>query len=99
MSSDSAVAFVERIRSDSEFQAKLADAQGPAERVALAREAGFDVSTEDIGAIRSTLGIEELSDEELERVAGGMSTTTAATIIGSAASAGVIAGEVAAAFL
>jgi predicted ribosomally synthesized peptide with nif11-like leader len=99
VSSEAAVAFVERIKSDETFQTKLADAPGPAERLAIAREEGFDVSADDLGAIRRTLGVEELSDEELERVAGGMSTTTAATIIAGSATAGVVAGEVAAAFI
>ena len=42
----------------------------------MARAAGYDLSAEDMPAIKSALGIEELSDEDLEKVAGGVGTTT-----------------------
>jgi predicted ribosomally synthesized peptide with nif11-like leader len=84
MATEAATAFAERLKSDEAFQAKLAGAADRAERLALAKEAGFDLSADDIGAVKQALGIEELSDEDLARVAGGIGTTTAATITAAA---------------
>jgi predicted ribosomally synthesized peptide with nif11-like leader len=95
MTTEAATAFAERLKSDEALQAKLAGAADRAERLALAKAEGFDLSADDIGAVKQALGIEELSDEDLEKVAGGVGTGT--TVVYSAASA--FATVVAAAFL
>ena len=70
-----AQAFVERLSTDEGFRDQLAAAPTPEERLRIANDAGFAVGPDDVGAIRSAVGIEELSDEDLEKVAGGMSDT------------------------
>jgi predicted ribosomally synthesized peptide with nif11-like leader len=59
-----------KLREDAELQEKFKGAQDLDAAVAIAREAGFDVSKADWlrHQAKQTL---ELSDEELERVAGG----------------------------
>jgi predicted ribosomally synthesized peptide with nif11-like leader len=100
VSTEGAVAFVEKSKSDEGFQSKLAEAGSPEERLALARAEGFDVGPGDVGAMKNALGIQELSDEDLERVAGGMGSTTVGTIAsGGSVVVGAVAGEVAAAFI
>jgi predicted ribosomally synthesized peptide with nif11-like leader len=100
MMTEVATAFAERLKSDEAFQSRLAGAETGEARLAIAREEGFELSADDVGAVKSALGLQALSDEELERIAGGIGTTTTATIaVGSAASAGAVAGEVAAAFV
>jgi predicted ribosomally synthesized peptide with nif11-like leader len=76
VTTEAATAFAERLKSDEALQAKLAGATDRAERLALAREEGFELSADDVDAVKRALGIEELSDEDLERVAGGVSATT-----------------------
>jgi predicted ribosomally synthesized peptide with nif11-like leader len=80
MTKEAANAFAERLRADEALQAKLAGAADRAARLALAREEGFDLGAEDIGAVKQALSIEELSDDDLEKVAGGLGVTTTATI-------------------
>lgn len=75
MSKAGATAFAERLTSDEAFRSKLAEADR-AERLTLVRAEGFDLSADDVGAVKEALGIEELSEADLERVAGGGGTTT-----------------------
>ena len=85
MTQESATAFAERISTDEAFRDRLTAASTPEERRQIAGEAGFDVSRNDLPAIRGALGIEELSDEDLEKVAGGMDTSSViGTVMGSA---------------
>lgn len=70
------MAFVERLKRDVAFQSKLVDAPTPGERLAIAREEGFDLSHDDVAAVRRALSVEELSDDDLERVAGGVGAVT-----------------------
>ncbi|MDA8354977.1 MAG: Nif11-like leader peptide family RiPP precursor [Actinomycetota bacterium] len=81
MTEETVKAFVERLSSDEAFRSRLAAAPTPAERQEMARAAGYDLSAEDMPAIKSALGIEELSDEDLEKVAGGAGTSTAVGIV------------------
>ena len=71
MSEQSAIAYAERIKNDSEFRLSLAAAPDREARRAVAQEAGYDVGAEDVPAIKAALGFSEISDEDLERVAGG----------------------------
>ena len=67
MSEEQLKAFLEKVKSDTNLQEKL-KAADDAEAVAeIAKEAGFSISVDDITQAQS-----ELSDEELEGVAGGL---------------------------
>jgi predicted ribosomally synthesized peptide with nif11-like leader len=79
MSKDAAIALAERLKTDEALQTRLAGAADPSERLAIVREEGFDLSRDDAAAVKQALGVEELSDEDLARVAGGGSTTTIVT--------------------
>ena len=66
MSQEQVQAFLEKVKDDSSLQEKLkasADANAVA---AIAKDAGFSISADDLTKAQS-----ELSEEELEGVAGG----------------------------
>ena len=67
MSEEQLKAFIAKVQADSSLQEQL-KAEG-ADVVAIAKAAGFSITTEDLN-IRS----KELSDNELEGVAGGNET-------------------------
>ena len=75
MSEEQLKAFLEKVKADTSLQEKLkaaADATKPKAAdanavAAIAKEAGFSISADDINKAQS-----ELSDEELEGVAGGL---------------------------
>src|SRR5215471_2726630 len=77
MSAEGATALFERISSDEEFQAQLEGAETPEEKRRIVTEAGYDVSRDDLPTIRKLSGVSELSDEDLESVAGGIRTSAA----------------------
>ena len=66
MSTESARALMERVGSDEELRKKLEGAATPEEWVGIAKDAGYDVSDDDVKRLRS-----EISDDDLEKVAGG----------------------------
>ncbi len=66
MSIESAKAYIERLKTDEEFRELMKDAADKEARIALVKAEGFDFSEEDIKAVES-----ELSDDELDEVAGG----------------------------
>ncbi|MDD2372177.1 MAG: Nif11-like leader peptide family natural product precursor [Syntrophomonadaceae bacterium] len=66
MSIESAKAFVEKIKSDEEFAKKVQGCKDKEERIAFAKQAGFDFTAEEIKEVSS-----KLSDDELDAVAGG----------------------------
>jgi predicted ribosomally synthesized peptide with nif11-like leader len=76
MTEETIKAFAERVSSDEAFRDQLAGAATPEERQGIVRAAGYDLSAEDMPAIKSAFGIEELSDEDLEKVAGGVGYAT-----------------------
>ncbi len=61
--------FLEEASKDREFVEKLNKAETPEAVIALAREKGFALTAEDLKQERAPSG--ELSDDELEAVAGG----------------------------
>src|SRR5207245_11717650 len=75
MSSEAAAAFADRLMNDESFAKSLAEAETAEDRLTLARAAGFDVSANDVGAVKGALGISELADDDLERVTGGSAIT------------------------
>jgi predicted ribosomally synthesized peptide with nif11-like leader len=67
MSSESAKVFIERLRTDEEFVARIKACPDADARLALARTEGFDFTPAEITAQAG-----ELSDDELDGVAGGV---------------------------
>ena len=66
MSEEQLKAFLEKIKGDTSLQEKLKAAVDADAVTAIAKEAGFSISADDLKNAQS-----ELSDEELEGVAGG----------------------------
>ncbi len=68
MSEEQLKAFLEKVKADTSLQEKLQGASDANSIAAIAKEAGFSISADDINKAQS-----ELSDEELEEgVAGGL---------------------------
>ena len=75
MSEEQLKAFLEKVKADTSLQEKL-KAAGDSEAVlAIAKEAGFMISAEDLKNAQS-----EISEEELESVAGGLCVTLVSLI-------------------
>ena len=68
MSEEQLKAFLEKVKGDTNLQERLKAAANPDAVVSIAKEAGFGISSDDL-----TMTQWELSDEELEGVAGGNS--------------------------
>ena len=84
MSLEDAKGFVKKIGEDKEFEKKVSDAPDNETRLKLAKEAGFDFTPEELAA--SLKEERELSDEDLENVAGGgIGIATAISTIATAA--------------
>ena len=85
MSEEQLKAFLEKLKDDSSLQEKLKAASDADAVVAIAKEAGFSISADDLKKAQS-----EISEEELEGVAGGRPLTaintcnTTATACGTA---------------
>ena len=67
MSEEQLKAFLEKVKGDSSLQEKLKAAADSDAMAAIATEAGFSISAGDLKNAQS-----EISEEELERVAGGV---------------------------
>ena len=70
MSEEQLKAFLEKVKGDTSLQEKLKAAADIDVVSAIAKEAGFIISADDLTNAQSKLS-KELSDEELEGVAGG----------------------------
>ncbi len=70
MSEEQLKAFLEKVQADTSLQEKLKAAVDANAVVAIAKEAGFSLSADDINKAQSAQS--ELSEEELEGVAGGV---------------------------
>lgn len=66
MSMEDAKSFIERMKTDEEFAKKVTAAKDAEERMAVAREAGFNFTTSEINEAAG-----ELSEGDLDIVAGG----------------------------
>ena len=66
MSEEQLKAFIEKVKADTSIQEKLKAAADANAVLAIAKEAGFSISADDLQNTQS-----ELSEEELEGVAGG----------------------------
>ena len=69
MSEEQLKAFLEKVKGDTTLQANLKAAADSDAVLAIAKEAGFMISTDDLKKAQS-----EVSEEELEGVAGGGTT-------------------------
>ena len=93
MSVDAFKEFVSQVTGDEELAEKVKEAGTDAGKIiALGKEKGLEFTAEDMKAAHDEYAgsSEELSDEDLEKVAGGFVTTTAATVaavVGAAAGA------------
>ena len=67
MSEEQLKAFLEKVKGDSKLQEKLKAAANDDAVLAVAKEAGFSLSADDLKKAQST----EPTDHELERAAGG----------------------------
>ena len=67
MSEEQLKAFLEKVQGDTSLQEKLKAAADANAVAAIAKEAGFSISADDL----TTKAQSELSDQELEGVAGG----------------------------
>ena len=67
MSKEQLKAFLEKVKGDTSLQEKLKAAADSDAVLAIAKEAGFSISADDLKKAQS-----ELSEEELEGVAGGI---------------------------
>ena len=66
MSIESAKAFLERVENDEDFRKELVDRTSAEERMKFAKAQGFDFIKEEIDSLK-----DELSDDDLDAVAGG----------------------------
>ena len=67
MSEEQLKAFLEKVKADTSLQEKLKSAADANAVAAIAKEVGFSISADDL----TTKAQSELSDKELEGVAGG----------------------------
>ena len=71
MSIENAKSFIEKLNSDETFLKQIAGAGSDEARLEVAQEAGFEFSTEELTSVIDQFTSEELSEEELDVVAGG----------------------------
>ena len=71
MSEEQLKAFLEKVKGETSLQEKLKAAASPEAAMEIAKEAGFAITAEDIQTMQSATV--EVSDEELEGIAGGIS--------------------------
>jgi predicted ribosomally synthesized peptide with nif11-like leader len=81
MSQEAVQAFVERVNDDASFRDGLIAADDNDARLRIVQDAGFDVTAEDLAALRRQSGVEELSEEDLQKIAGGGTTGTEITAV------------------
>ena len=67
MSEEQLKAFLEKVKGDTSLQEQLKAAASPEAAIAIAKEAGFAITAEDI----QSMPMQKLDEHELERVAGG----------------------------
>ena len=70
MSREAAQAFVERLNDDDAFRETMIAADDNAARLRTAQEAGFDITADDLDELRREHSVDELSEEDLQRIAG-----------------------------
>ena len=76
MSQEQLKAFAEKAQADPALQAKIKVAPDPETVIGIAKEAGFTITAEDLSTAEGNL-----TDEDLEGVAGGTTTLITISII------------------
>ena len=71
MSEEQLKAFIAKAKEDSSIQEKLKAAKSPDDVIGIAKESGFMISADDLKNAQSH-EMREISEEELEGVAGGV---------------------------
>jgi predicted ribosomally synthesized peptide with nif11-like leader len=71
MSVEQAKAFIEKLDSDKAFLTQVAGAGSDEARLELAKAAGFEFTAEELAGVIDQFTDEELSEDELDAVAGG----------------------------
>jgi predicted ribosomally synthesized peptide with nif11-like leader len=71
MTVEQARAFIEKLNSDENLLKQVNDAANNAARLELAKSAGFNFSADEMNSVISKLASEELTEDELDAVAGG----------------------------
>ena len=66
MSIESAKAYMERLKDDEDFRTSVGEIATSEERQEYVKKAGFDFTKDEIASLK-----DELSDDDLEKVAGG----------------------------
>jgi len=89
MSVESAKAFLAKFNSDSDFRAKLEGAGDAAATQAIVKEAGFEFSKAELKECAAASS--ELSDADLEKVAGGNTAEWGSVVVGAVSA--VVAGS------
>ena len=89
MSLEQATAFIDRVISDGEFSAKVEQYKGNPESVmAEAKAAGYEFTTDEISqAYRNHEQTPNLSDKQLDEIAGGGGWFDAGVAVGASAGA------------
>lgn len=82
MSEEQLAAFLVRLKDDNALQEKLKGIEDPDAFMALAQEAGFELNKDQMLSQAQALSeLSELTDEELERAAGGNFLSYAGTLL------------------
>ncbi|HIG39541.1 MAG TPA: Nif11-like leader peptide family natural product precursor [Gammaproteobacteria bacterium] len=71
MSKESLIGFVKLVVGDRELQAKIDDNTDADSLVAMGTEHGMDFSVDEVNSLLPSLADEELSDDDLQQIAGG----------------------------
>ena len=71
MSVEQAKAFIEKLDNDKTFLTQVAGAGSDEDRLQMAQEAGFEFTAKELASAMGESTDDELSDDELEGVAGG----------------------------
>lgn len=71
MSVENAKAFIAQVKEDAELRGKYEAAENEDARASVREAAGFTFSVEDFKSACSELGMNELSDEDLDKASGG----------------------------
>lgn len=92
MSDQGMTALYQRLESDEAFRTRIQQAGSPQDKRRLVSAEGYDVDESDLSTLRSLAGT-ELSDADLEKVAGGTGAGTdfgigvGVTVVGAGAAA------------
>lgn len=73
MPSSDIEAFLDKLKEDKDLQAKLTNIEDPQKILAIANDAGFGLTMDDVSQMLANEKNQDLSDDDLEEIAGGNS--------------------------